>query len=634
MSNYEFNMNSLKNRYPQLHDMIKKLKSDNSIFTVPSADGRHTCYIKPKGEKLFIHDERHPLKEANAFIETTMPADNDQTKILVLLGLGMGHYLEALLMKYTDIKFCIVFERDPQMFKKFIETTSLRSVSPDKKGMVSIFDNPRVDFVVGTQVDDIYFRMFDQINTLGERAFSSMHFVEHPILVRFNKDYYKPAAQEINRVCRDIRAAYGNDPEDSWSGVDNMLLNLNTIVSNPGIDSTFNKFQNRPAVIVATGPSLNKNIHLLPQIKNRALIFAADASLNTLLNYSTPIVPDMVCSLERNLSTCNHFSQIKDKDSMKDIWLAACPVVKPEVYKEWHGKNAVIFRDFAHFRWLGFEKGILSTGKSVTNMAFQIAIEMGCNPIILVGQDLAFAKDGNSHATGADHAREGMKNSELIKQTATVMGNDGTQLKSLDTWVGMLKRFELDIHRWKGTCINATEGGARIKGAKVMTLNEVDKNILSQPFYPGKVLNGLLKIPTTAQKTCDLERADINIKDGVEYLKSSLKELDDVLKTMDTAMGLVAHNTVTDNEIKTIMEYAEGVKDKVLQHPLCYTSAMHILQSWCMGRENIFRTVPFYYKDKEAKVEKMIRVFDLFYGLRILYNSIINGIKANYKWKK
>ncbi len=634
MSNYEFNMNSLKNRYPQLHDTIKRTKSDNSVFTLPSKDDRQTCYIKREGKEVFIHDKNNPLKEAISFIGTNMPDDANQVKILVLLGLGMGHYLEAVLKKYDQIKFCIIFERDPQMFKKFVETTSLRSIGPDKKGTVGIFDNPRIDFVVGAQVEDIYFRMFDQINTLGERAFSAMHFIEHPVLVRFNKDYYKPAAQEINRVCRDIRAAYGNDPEDSWSGVDNMLLNINTIVSNPGIDSTFGKFQNRPAVIIATGPSLNKNIHLLPQIKNRALIFAADASLNTLLNYSTPIVPDMVFSLERNLSTCNHFAQIKDKDTMKDIWLTACPVVKPGVYKEWHGKNAVIFRDFAHFRWLGIEKGILSTGKSVTNMAFAIAVEMGCDPIILVGQDLAFAKDGNSHAKGADHAREGMKNSELINQTATVMGNDGTQLKSLDTWVGMLKRFELDIHRWKGTCINATEGGARIKGAKVMTLMDVDMEILTKPFFPGKVLDGLLKIPSTAQKNCDLERADINIKDGVEYLKESLIELDNVLKTMDTAMGLISRGTASDNEIKTIMEYAESVKDKILKHPLCYTSAMHILQSWCMGRENIFRVISFYYKGREADIEKMIRIFDLFYGLRILYRSIINGIGESYRWEK
>jgi hypothetical protein len=198
----------------------------------------------------------------------------------------------------------------------------------------------------------------------------------------------------------------------------------------------------------------------------------------------------------------------------------------------------------------------------------------------------------------------------------------------------MLKRFELDIHRWKGTCINATEGGALIKGAKTMTLEEVDKNILAQPFFPGQVLDGLLKIPTAPQRSCDLERADINIKDGVEYLKDSLKELDTVLESMDDAMALVAHGTATDNEIKIIMEYAEGVKNKILQHDLCYTSAMHILQSWCMGRENIFRITPFYYQGKEAEIEKMIRVFDLFYGLRILYSSIVDGVNESYGWNK
>lgn len=631
MSNYEFNMNGLKKRYPELHDEIKKMKDDHSVIVLPSKDSeRMTCKIKRGGTETFIHSKDNPYKEAKAFIKMGVPSDPEGAKIVVLLGLGLGHYLEALLEKYQGVKFCLVFERDPLLFKKFIETTHLRSTNPETKEHVSIFENPRIDFVVGAQVDELYFKLFDQLNTFGERAFAAMQFIEHPVLVRTNKDYYKPAAGEIARVCRDIRAAYGNDPEDSWSGVDNMLLNLDTICSNPGIDGAFNTFQNRPAVIVATGPSLNKNIHLLPELKDKVVMFAADASLNTMLNYEQPIFPDIVCSLERNLSTCNHFNQIKNKEDMKDIWLAACPVVKPEVYKAWHGKNTVIFRDFAHFRWLGFEKGILSTGKSVTNMAFEIAVAMGCDPIILVGQDLAFAEDGNSHVKGADHARDGMKVSDLITQKARVMGNNGKMIPSLETWVGMLKRFELDIHRYKGRCINATEGGALIKGAEVMPLQDVLDKIIKESFYPNKVLDGLLKIPTNDHYNLDIMRAEKNITEGVAYMKECVIDLDEVLDSMDKAMGLIARDTATDEEIKTILEYAEGVKNKILQHELCYTSAMHILQSWCMGRENVFRVVHAYYKGKEMNIEKMIRVFDLFYGLRILYKSIIEGIGENF----
>jgi hypothetical protein len=448
-----------------------------------------------------------------------------------------------------------------------------------------------MEYVVGVPVDQIYFRLYDVINARARSFFSSFSFVEHPVEVRFNKEYYKPVAQEISRICFDIRSSYGNDPEDSWFGVDHMLMNLGTITHNPGVSNVIGKFNKLPAVIVATGPSLDKNIHLLPGIMDKAVLFAADASLNTFLNYNPVIIPDIVCSLERNLTTRNHFKQISDdkKGFMKHMWLAACPVVRPQVYEEWKGKHLVVFRDFAHFKWLQLNKGILNTGKSVTNMAFQIAASMGCDPIILVGQDLAFAPDGVSHASGADHARDGLKTSELIKQKKRVMGNSGQMLESLETWVGMLKRFEFDIERFDGTCINATEGGALIKGTKVMPLKEAIAGF--QDFYPKKRLEELLPLPSKEEIEKDNGVIKKQLEDGVKYIDESIDDLEDGLKTIESVFILIKNDGITEAEVKRVLEYVETIKSKIIQHPMCYYSVMHIIQSWCMGRENVFMTI-------------------------------------------
>ena len=37
---------------------------------------------------------------------------------------------------------------------------------------------------------------------------------------------------------------------------------------------------------------------------------------------------------------------------------------------------------------------------STANMAYEVARHMGCSPIILVGNDLAFDSTGNTHAEG------------------------------------------------------------------------------------------------------------------------------------------------------------------------------------------------------------------------------------------
>ena len=75
---------------------------------------------------------------------------------------------------------------------------------------------------------------------------------------------------------------FGNDPYDSLIGIENMLANLDEIISNPGINLLYNKFAGKPAIVVATGPSLNKNKHLLKGMENKALIVAADVHFGCL----------------------------------------------------------------------------------------------------------------------------------------------------------------------------------------------------------------------------------------------------------------------------------------------------------------------------------------------------------------
>ena len=632
MSTYEYNLNALLKSNPELGKRIKKTKDDYTVKTFPVKIGQgKTCVIKVDDKEWLLHSKDDPRKEARVFVETCVSPTIAKADVMVILGVGMGYYLEALLGKYSGtVKLCIVVENNMQIFKRFLENTKLQTVHNAKP--VSIFEQPNIKFVVGVPSDQIYFTLYETINAMGRSFFSSFYFVEHPIQVRFNKGYYKPVCAEISRICFDIRSSYGNDPEDSWFGVDHMLMNLDIITHNPGISKLIGKFKKQPAVIVATGPSLGKNIHLLPKIKGRAILFAADASLKTLLNYDPTITPDIVCSLERNLSTCNHFKQISDdrKRLMEDIWLAACPVVKPQVYEAWKGKNLVVFRDFAHFKWLKLDKGILNTGKSVTNMAFQIAVAMGCDPIILVGQDLAFAPDGNSHVAGADHARDGLKVSELIKQKKQVMGNSGQMLDSLETWVGMLKRFEFDIKKYDGVCINATEGGALIRGSRVMSLSDAMRGFGDIYPRPIKKLNELLILPSQEEIKKDKSTIGEELKKGVEYMNEAIVDLEDVLKTVEDVFLLIKNDHINKAEVERVLTYCESVKNKVMQHPMCYHSVMHIIQSWCMGRENVFITINEFYKDQELLVEKLIRIFDFFFGMNVLYKKILKGVEANY----
>ena len=632
MSNLQFNITALSKRYPQLAEKILATKDDGTVRLVSTkVPNCPTCYVKDKDKEWLLHAKDNPRKEAETFAKVILRDKFKAVNTIVFLGLGMGYYFEQICATHgTQNPNMIIIENNIQIFRKFLETQ--KPMVNEQGKLMSVFEFDRCHFIVGVPQDRIYFELYDIIQNTNKTSFSTFHMIEHPILIRFNKEYYKPVCGEINRICYDIRSSYGNDPEDSWFGIDHMLQNLDIIASNPGAERVKDRFKGKPAVIVATGPSLNKNIHLLPQIKNKCVFFAADASLNTFFNHNPIIEPDICCSLERNLSTANHFKQIDQdkKHLMNNIYLAACPVVKPLVYQEWHGKHMVIFRDFAHFKWLKLITAVLNTGKSVTNMAFKIAEYMGCDPIILVGQDLAYAPDGNSHVTGANHARDGLAASPLKSQKVKVIGNSGEMLESLDTWVGMLKRFEFDIAKSEGKykVINATEGGAKINGTEVMTLQEAMEKYLQNDIDTNKIISNSM-IPFSEEDIINnINTIHHNIDIGIAYLERSLKDIEDALNALDGGFTLFDGEHTSD--LATLMQYVEKLKEKILTDELCYYVIMHVLQSWCMGRDTMLRGLENYVPKNELTIAKYIIVFEFFYGLRILFNLVYNGVKQNY----
>jgi len=87
---------------------------------------------------------------------------------------------------------------------------------------------------------------------------------------------------------------------------------------------------------VATGPSLNKNIHLLKGLENKAVICAVDASLRVMRRHN--LKPHLVTSLERVLPTAKLFEGLT-KEDVEGVYLSACPVIRPETYANFPGKE-------------------------------------------------------------------------------------------------------------------------------------------------------------------------------------------------------------------------------------------------------------------------------------------------------
>ncbi|MBQ3033653.1 MAG: motility associated factor glycosyltransferase family protein [Deferribacterales bacterium] len=379
--------------------------------------------------------------------------------VAVFLGFGAGYHAKEYLNRYPKARI-LVFEKDAEL---------LKTVMMHFANLKELFLNPSFSIIGGKPLNQLYpdtFNFFNVSDNLG--YLKSVNFIENFAAISCDKEFYLGSIQTVREAIRGVLALYGNDPYDSLLGIKYTLRNISTIIDSPGVKDLEGIFKDKPGVVVATGPSLNKNVKLLEGIYNKAVIVAVDGSVKVLKKHGLKPA-HMVTSLERVVATSKLFEGLTPED-VKDSYLAACPVVVPETYANFPGEKIIIYRNFATFQWLDIPKGILNIGPSSANMAFKLLEFLGCDPIIIIGQDLAYGENDVSHADGFHYGEEfeTAKAANALK----VPGNYAPFVKTSPVWHSFLKHYERDLAEHHGRVINATEGGAKIQGTEVMTFAE------------------------------------------------------------------------------------------------------------------------------------------------------------------
>jgi hypothetical protein len=360
---------------------------------------------------------------------------------------------------------------------------------------------------------------------------------------------------------------YGNDAKDSLIGYYNMFNNIHEICNNPGINLLKDKFKDLPAIIVGAGPSLTKNMQYLKGIEDKALLIAADAALKPLLDNG--IKPHLITTLEREPEIELLFKDIH-KDKLEGIYLVACPVVYNEVFKAYKGEKIICYRQFDHFKWIGIERGMLPIKTSPGNMNFNIAEYLGCNTIIMVGQDMALDGDitnvdgavlGNSQQTYKDEPKYEVKGNAKDKVITTHF------LKTV------LESFVLDVSNSKSKVINTSDIGAYVEGTELMNLEE------SKEKYITKTVNINKKIKQTLSKFIknDIIVSKKPIKLTIKHFKrcidmcnKSICILKDNNSTFKDKISIITNvkNDMTDNKIAWQLYFAHIVQSIFINHEL------------------------------------------------------------------
>ncbi|EKO5332373.1 motility associated factor glycosyltransferase family protein, partial [Campylobacter jejuni] len=380
--------------------------------------------------------------------------------VLYFYGFGNGVLFKALLQNKNH-QHIVVFEKDIEIIWIMFHILDFSHELQSARLMILQTSSLDIEFFSNFCSSKPFFQ-FSRIYFLELMS----HYYErfHEDILGLNK---KLAENFKNSI-----VSHGNDPLDALQGIEQFVYNLPSMITHPSYKELLSKRKgiSDTAIIVSTGPSLTKQLPLLKKYANKATIFCADSSYPILAKHG--IKPDYVCMLERDeiVAECfnNDFGEFD-----KDIVFIVKSVTHPHTIKYLQKNNRAFILVSTYASFIQYLKldyfGYFNMGFSVAHMNFLLTIHLKYKNIILIGQDLAYAKDGQTHSQGFIHANlhNGDYERDLDRFSTTAYGGNG-KVQSSEIWTLFRHNFEKDIVNIKMnyhiTTYNCTEGGARIEG--------------------------------------------------------------------------------------------------------------------------------------------------------------------------
>ncbi|EDP6508245.1 motility associated factor glycosyltransferase family protein, partial [Campylobacter jejuni] len=375
------------------------------------------------------------------------------------------------------------------------------------------------------------------------------------------------------------------------------------------------------AIIVSTGPSLTKQLPLLKKYASKATIFCADSSYPILAKHG--IKPDYVCMLERDeiVAECfnNDFGEFD-----KDIVFIVKSVTHPHTIKYLQKNNRAFILVSTYASFIQYLKldyfGYFNMGFSVAHMNFLLTIHLKYKNIILIGQDLAYAKDGQTHSQGFIHANlhNGDYERDLDRFSTTAYGGNG-KVQSSEIWTLFRQIFENFIAFSKSKTYNCTQGGARIESAIEKPFKELCEDLLKNK--KDKKFKKLQVLNTKEQVKLGLKIYQ-KIKKNMNLSLNFKKECKKVQKQI--------HNLTHGKNklsLEQINQNIDKIKEKLSNKK--YLFLQEILGPTLHHEQSIL--TPLYLKDIKDDSDKQNKLFAWIYAHESLMENIIELLEAQDK---
>ena len=446
------NLEAIQQKDPRLCKKVQDTSHQDQIKVEQSKTGFPVPLYEKNGKKIAIHSRFDPQKEAERMLKDIAM---DEYDLFVVSGFGFGYHVDAIMDKMGKNATILILEAYPGIVREACQA----------RDIVHIFNDPRIIMLVQPDDDAL-------AGAMKARSSYRTLFLTHRGSHQVDPEYYN----NLQRIAKsyisvkEVNIATLAKFERTWAA--NIARNIGVFAWYPGIQNFYDRFSEYPAIVVSAGPSLEKSIPFIKENVDRAVIIAVDTSFHVLRRHG--IEPHFCITVDPQVINARYFEGSGEGRTV----VVADPTVHPSVFRLYRGRFALTGIAFEMMQWIEEytgKRGELRYGGSVSTNAYDFAARLGCKPVVMVGQDLAFT-GGYAHAPGSYLDEQVFLK---VKRTYTPQMFNRSQLRALPpievkgirSPVVRTNRKMMIFLNWFGklkdeNLVNATWDGARIENTR------------------------------------------------------------------------------------------------------------------------------------------------------------------------
>ncbi len=462
------NLTLLARQDPELAERIKNAEPAE-LNWIESKAGPLTASMEHNGRPLWLASRYDPEKEADKLVSSI---EHEKSACVVVLGLGLGYHVLELARDMGPRGVMVVYEPDVRIWRAALEKINhiswlirpelvLADSQTDRAGLTTRLDKHAATITQGT------------------------HLLTHPPTRQRNPDQIKDFSQMVAEVLAFCRTNVATALVNAARTCRNLASNIDHYAAGNSTDELIDAAKGYPAICVAAGPSLVKNVDLLkdPDKRSKVVVIAAQTALKPLL--ARGIRPNFVTALDYSHISSRFYENLPD---LPDVTLVAEPKAHRAILEGFPGPIRVAHSQFNEIILgdMSRKRTPIKAGATVAHLSYYVAQHLGCDPIIFIGQDLGFS-DGLYYAPGTAvhqvwsselnpfNTIEMMEWRRIVRMKGHLRRADDIHDRPIFTDEQMqtyLKQFERDFAKSPETILDATEGGVKKEHTTIITLAE------------------------------------------------------------------------------------------------------------------------------------------------------------------